>query len=219
MYTWRTGFLAIARRWWVVVALATVAGGLLAYQYGSSVAPTHEAEVQLLVTVGEGNLGGGRLAVELAPTFAELVRSTPVLQRTINSLGLQRTPDDLRQKVRGESDRETRLLTIRTRDRNARLAVAIANALAAELARFLSQASETDEPAGNTVRPAELRVVERATEAHRVRPQPRLLMQFGALAGLFISVAAAIIVESLRRTVRGEEEVARLRPPPRRSTR
>jgi capsular polysaccharide biosynthesis protein len=215
MYTWRIGFLAIARRWWAVVALATVAGGLLAYQYGSSVAPTYEAEAQLLVSVRGGNLEHGRLAVELAPTFAELVRSTPVLQGTIDSLGLQRTPDDLRPKVRGESDRETRLLTIRARDRDAKLAVAIANALAAELTRFVSepsQASETDESASSAVRPAELRLVEPATEADKVRPQPRLLLWFGALTGCFMSVAVAMIVESLRRTVRSEEDLTRLGP-------
>jgi capsular polysaccharide biosynthesis protein len=166
---------------------------------------------------GEGNLGDGRLAAELAPTFAELVRSTPVLQGTIDSLGLRRAPDDLKPNVRGESDRETRLLTIRARDRDARLAVVTANALTAALARFVSdpsQVSETDEPGGSAARPAELRVVERATEAHRVRPHLQLLMEFGALAACFVSIAAALIVESLRRTVRGEEDLNRLGPSP-----
>ena len=176
MYTWRIGFLSIAARWWAVVVLATGAGGLLAYLYGSSLSPTYEAETKLLVTVGEGNLGGGRLAGELAPTFAELVRSTPVLQGTIDSLDLSQTPDALRPNIRGESDRETRLLTIRARDRDAGDAVAIANALALELAEFVSKparVSESDEPGSSGTRPAELRIVERATEAKRVRPQAR----------------------------------------------
>jgi polysaccharide biosynthesis transport protein len=211
MDTWRIGFLATARRWWAVVALATGVGALLAYQYSRSASPTYEAEAMLRV-IGPGTeLGALRTGPELAPTYAELVRSTPVLQRAVTALTGRLTLAELRENVRGEWDQETRLLTVRARSSDPAVAVDAANELAKSLDREASKqppVATSEEPALQT----ELTIVEPAAAADRVRPQSLLLMEFGALAGFFFAVALAVLVDSRRGTVRDEEDLTELTP-------
>jgi polysaccharide biosynthesis transport protein len=209
MSTWRIGFLSIAARWWAVVVLATAAGGLLAYLYGESAAQTYEAEAKLHVTAPGTELGALQTAPELAPTYAELVRSTPVLQRTAQELNGRLALEELRENVRGEWDRDTRLLTVRARSGDPAVAVLAANGLARQLVREAS-AQPPAPAAGESTVQTELRVFEPATDADRIRPQSQLLMGFGALAGFFLALALAVFVDSWRRTVRDEEDLTEL---------
>ena len=209
MDTWRIGFLAAARRWWAVIALATGTGALLAYQYSSSVSPTYEAEAKLLVTASGTELGAVQSAPELAATYAELVRSTPVLRRTMAALNGRVKLEELREDVRGEWDEDTRLLTVRARSSDSAVAVQAANELARELKREASSQPPvrgSEEPVLRT----ELMIVEPAAASDRVRPQSLLLMEFGALAGFFFAVALAVLVDSRRGTVRDEEDLTTL---------
>jgi polysaccharide biosynthesis transport protein len=211
MDTWRIGFLATARRWWAVVALATGVGALLAYQYGRSASPTFEAEAMLRVIAPGTELGALRTAPELAPTYAELVRSTRVLQRAVTALNGRLTLEELRENVRGDVDRDTRLITVRARSSDPAVAVDAANELAKSLDREPSKqptVAGSEEPALRT----ELTIVDPATAADRVRPQSLLLMEFGALAGFFFAVALAVLVDSRRGTVRDEEDLTELTP-------
>jgi polysaccharide biosynthesis transport protein len=209
MSTWRIGFLSIAARWWAVVLLATAAGGGLAYLYGSSAPATYEAEANLLVNAPEIELGPLQTAPELAPTYAELVRSTPVLQRTVNALNGRLTLEELRENARGEWDRDTRLLTVRARSRDPAVAILAANGLARELVDETSTQSPALGPA-ETTQQTKLTIVQPAADAHRVRPQSMLLMEFGAIAGFFLALALAVLVDSRRRTVRDEEDLTEL---------
>jgi succinoglycan biosynthesis transport protein ExoP len=209
MDTWRIGLLATARRWWAVVALATGVGALLAYQYGSSASPTYEAEARLLVTAPGTELGALQTGPQLAPTYAELVRSTPVLQGAVTALKGRVTSQELRENVRGEWNQESRLLTVRARSSDPAVAVQAAN----ELAKALDRVASTEPPASgseeSTLR-TELTIVDPATDADRVRPQSLLLMEFGALAGFFFAVALAVLVDSRRGFVRDEEDLTQL---------
>jgi capsular polysaccharide biosynthesis protein len=204
MSTGRIGLLSLARRWSWLVVLATGAGGVLALEYGSRVAPVYEAEARLLVQ-----------APALAPTYAELVRTRPVLQAAVRALNIGLPPDELRSKVRGEADGETRLVTVRARNGNPSRAVALANGLAAELIRFVSVSPSLAPPVQPGRRPVrQLQIVERASDADRVRPQLTLLAEFGALAGFFGALGLAVFVESRSRKVRDEQELALLVPVP-----
>ena len=211
MSTRRIGVPSAVRRWWPLVALLTGAGGFLGYAYASDVAPVYEAETTLVAEAGRGDrIGGQRAAGALVPTYAELVRTAPILEPAIARLRLPLTPAELAPDVRGESDGETRLLTIRARYRDPAVAVALADALAVELRRFV----RADGVRGQTVQGAtaptvRLRLVERDSRPSRVRPQSRLTMEFGALAGLFGALAVAVLAELRGRRVRNELDLAR----------
>jgi capsular polysaccharide biosynthesis protein/Mrp family chromosome partitioning ATPase len=212
MCTAGIGLLPFLRRWSAVVALATVAGGLLAYVHGSLGAPRYEAEAQLVVDATAG-VAGVDAAAELAPTYAELVKSSQVLESALRSLGAPLTPDELRASTRGEAERETRLVRIRVRDGDPARTVALANKIAAELVEFVSTGRGEEPPTKSpSAGGPRLRIIEPASAANRIRPQLLLLTEFGALTAFFGALAVAVIVESRRRTLRNAEELADLTP-------
>jgi succinoglycan biosynthesis transport protein ExoP len=203
MSTHRIGVPSAVRRWWAFVVLLTGVGGFLGYAYSSSVTPAHEADVTLVV-------GGNGAAGLLAPTYAELVRSGPVLEAAITRLRLSVSPAQLAPDVRGESGTEPRLLTIRARHRDPAVAVALADALAVELRRFVHSEGARGRPVGGSASPGvRLEILEQDPNPTRVRPESGLTMEFGALAGLFGALAVAVLVELRRRGVRDEHELAR----------
>lgn len=209
----RIGFLSAAWRWWPLVFLATGAGGLLAYVHASGIPPTYEAEATLVAEARGGDSARQNVASTLLPTYGELVRSEPFLRTTLARVGLTLSPAELRGAVRGEADRESRQLTIRVRAGEPEAAVALANGLARDLDRFASDTVPAAAPTADGDSPAvDLRIVESAAEADQVRPQRRETTEAGAFAGLFAGLAIAVFVESSRRRVRDERDLAQVAP-------
>jgi capsular polysaccharide biosynthesis protein len=209
MSSWRIGFLSIAARWWAVLVLAAVGGGLTAYLLGSTQSPTYEAEAKLLVVAPEPEVGSLQTAAELAPTYAELARSAAVLRRTADALGGRVTFAELRDGVRGETSRDTHLVTVRVRSGDPAVAVQAANELARQLVREASTPPPRVEGETPTAR-TRLEIVDPATSASKIRPRAALLAFLGALAGLFLALGVAVFVDSRRRTVRAEDDLAEL---------
>lgn len=217
MFGRRIGFLSALRRWWAVIALVTGAGALLGYAYASTAEATYEAQTQLVVDARLGDLRSQQAAAGLIPTYAELARSRLLLEPAITRLGLALSLEDLQRDVRGEAEKDTRLLTIRVRAGNPSDAVAIANAVAAELVGYVSR-NESTSPGADASPPTEdpfratVKIVEPAEEAERIRPRTALTMEFGALAALFGAVAACVLAEALGPKVRDEEDLATMAP-------
>jgi polysaccharide biosynthesis transport protein len=187
------------RRWWLLIAVAGAGGALVAYLYGTRATPTYEAKAQVLVQAGARQFAG-------IPTYAEIVRSTPVVAYALRSTGSPLSVEEVRAKVRGEADRDTRIITIRADDTDRSRAIALANGLAAGLERYVSAAAATTSAAQVTGR-TQVELIEPATSAARVRPLSPLLLEFGALAGVFGALAFALVVEARRSKVTDENDL------------
>jgi Mrp family chromosome partitioning ATPase/capsular polysaccharide biosynthesis protein len=159
---------SLVRRWWLTVLIATVGGAVVGYVVGSRVSPTFAATTQVLL---EGPSA-------LSPTYAELVKSTPVLGRALRSTGSDLSIADLRDNVRGESDQNTRLVTIEVDARNRREAIQLA-----------------------------IELVDPAKSAARVRPLTSLLLFFGGAVGFLGAVAFVLIAESRNPTIATDGEL------------
>lgn len=195
--------------WWWALVLASVSGALLAYAYGLRVAPVYEAKVTLLVNPRARGPGLEALAQQV-PTYAELANSTPLLRAALDKLGLAVAPEELQPDVRGEADTSTRLLTIRVRRQDPAVAAAIANAVAVELIRRVVVAAPPAGVRSEVQASPRLTIIQSASGGARVRPRLLLMVVFGALTGLFGGLTVAVLVASSRRTVRREDELARL---------
>jgi capsular polysaccharide biosynthesis protein len=199
------------RRWWAV-ALAVVMGALLAYAYGLRVTPVYEAKAILVVNAPVA--GQLQVAAAQAPTYAELANSIPLLRAALNTLRLPLTPEGLQPNVRGEADASTGLLTIRVRNQRPAVAVAIANTLADELIRRTTVAASSGSGNSRVRAGPRLAILQPASGGARIRPRLFLIAGFGALAGLFGGLAVAVLAASAPRTVRRQDDLARLVPIP-----
>lgn len=209
MQTPNIGFASLLRRWWLLLALVTVAAALAAAVYGSRETPTYEASAELLVQA-PSDTGAATEGAELAPTYAEVATSTQVLAFALRSTGLSVPLDDLRANVRGESDQDTRLIKVRVRDESAKRAVALANAVARGIGRYVASSQGAEGATRIGEARAQARVVEPADNAARIRPRLPLLMAFGAMAGLFGALAFVLVAEARRPRLRDADEISEI---------
>lgn len=133
------GILHVARRWWALLIASALLAGLGGYAAASGGPPVYESRVRLLIGPVSMGLEELRASDLLSRTYAELITSDVLLESTIQELGLERTPDDLRDEVRATADGPTRLLIIRVRDGDPQVAADIANAIAAQLAGYIER--------------------------------------------------------------------------------
>ncbi len=121
----------------VVPLVATGAGGLAFLAYALVSSPSYEARVQLLVGPVTGNIQTIRAAGGLAPTYAVIATSMPVLEGTAKTLRLPIS--SISGDVTARANRATRIVTIRVRASDPDTAVAIAHGVAEELVSLSSR--------------------------------------------------------------------------------
>lgn len=194
--------VAIVRRWWLLLVLATVVGGVLAYQLASASTARYEATTQLLVGPINADSDVLRAAGQLAITYAELAQSDGTLAVATQDLDVAQ-PEDVRVTATGSE--VTRLLTITVRYPDADTAAAIANALGAELADLAS--GENGNASGGVE--GRVGVIEEATAPTApVQPEVEAIAVLGGLGGFVTATTLLIAVEQLSRRIRSASDLS-----------
>lgn len=189
--------MAVARRWWWTLLIATWAAGLTGYLISSGIQPTYEGETKLLVGPVVGTSDVLRAAASISNTYAVLATSKPVLDAARSDVGL---PADTRIEARAVADETTRILSLRAQYGDARTAAAIANAMAAALVAL--------QPSGVQLPEGRLQVIEAAlAPVAPIAPQPSLIALVSALAGLLAGGALVMLVEYFGSTVNNTTEL------------
>jgi succinoglycan biosynthesis transport protein ExoP len=199
-----SGYLAVARRWWWTLLVATWVAAVSGYVFASQIPPTYEARAQLLVGPYNTDTETLRAAGALVQTYAELVTTQDRLEQAIAEAGVE----DLTASVLGANTRvvandTTRFLTIRVQHTDREEAADLANALADEIMLLASRG--TSRPEG------QLQVVESAiAPTAAIAPQVSLIVGLAALAALIGAMVLVMLVEYLSATVRTKEDLTRL---------
>lgn len=198
-----SGYLAVARRWWWTLLVAAWVAGVGGYFIASQLPPTYEARVRLLVGPLNDDVNILRASGLLVQTYGELATSDPVLNATVEKLGLAENGTSLRTTVRTTVNDSTRLLTIRVENQDPKLAAAIANELSNQLEALDN--STTARPEG-LITPIEPAVA--PTEA--VSPNVSLIVILAAAAGLMGALGLILIIDYLDPRVRDEAHARQL---------
>lgn len=198
-----SGYLAVARRWWWVLLVATWVAALVGYMVASQIPPTYEARVQLLVGPYNTDSDTLRAAGQLVQTYGELVTTEPLLASAIAEVGADMVPPQLDASTRVVANDTTRFLTIRVQNTDPVLARDLANALANEITLLASRG--TSRPEG------QLQIVDFArTPVVPIAPQVSLIVVMAALAALIGAMVIVLLVEYLSATVRTKDDLAKL---------
>lgn len=144
----RSVVATVLRRWWVV-ALFALLFGALGYVISSRQTPVYQATTSLLVGRSIQSADVSRFDLQtsqqLAETYADLARRQPVLQRTIDELGLDTSWGQLRSRVRAGVSGNTQLLEIRVEADSPEEAVVIADEVARQLILLSPTGAETEQ--------------------------------------------------------------------------
>lgn len=126
----------ILRWWWLIILSTGIAAGV-SYYVSSQQAPVYQTSTTLLVgqVFQKSNPSGSDFATSelLAESYAQVVARQPILQATINSLGLDMDWAALKWQVYAYSVPQTQLLVISVSDTSPDRAVAIADEIAYQL--------------------------------------------------------------------------------------
>ncbi len=202
-----SGYLAIARRWWWTLIVSAWVAGLTGYLVASTIPPTYESQVKVLVGPLNTSTEVLRSSGLLVQTYAQYVTTREVLASTIQELGLDLSPDEFAEAVRATANDVTRILTIRVQAGDPEQASDLANTLATELEQLTS---------GGLSRPEGLtQIIEFARpDTVPVAPQVSLLVILAALAGVVVAVVLVLLLEYFGNTVRTRQELQNLAKAP-----
>jgi len=172
--------------------------------------PTYTAHTQLFASSTEpgASYQGALFSEQRVLSYVQMVTSPPVLTAVIRQLGLSEDSRKLASKIHATVPTGTVLLDVGVQDRSATRAAAIARALAAQFATFVSR---LEKPPGTGGARASVTV----TSPAEVPPSPssprkKVYLAIGLLLGLVAGVGGAVGWEALDRRVRTNEEAAEL---------
>jgi capsular polysaccharide biosynthesis protein len=136
------------------------------------------------------------VAQALAPTFAELSTTAPLLQRVITSTGVDMDVETLARAVTTHVPAATSLLDIGVTTRDPATAAALANAIATELVNYPQEGFAPQASALRVV----LTVVDPAAPPTKEQGLSIILKTvLGGAIGLFIAISLAFFVENFGR--------------------
>ena len=192
---------ALARRAWLLLALAAIAAAALALFAGSRSGETYDAQARLLVGPLEGDDAVLRAAGQQAQTLSQLATSRVVLERANQRLGRRGSATDLARAIAANATGDTRVVTITARAARPATAAALANAVAAELERLMGVGTRPLSPGQvGVVDPAEAPAAPEGTA-------DVTLAAIAALAGLLLALIAVLLVDCVRGRVITEDEL------------
>jgi len=173
--------LRFARRWLPLLLLGPLVGGLAGHLVVRQVPPVYEATVTLLVGQGitSTNPGSDELngAGQLAQTYAEAVRTRPVLAEAAAQQGLSLSIRELQERVQARRVPNTQLMRISAQSTYSSEAAALANAVASvfvakNLEVQASRFASSRESLGRLVDSLQSDMDARAREIDVLRAQP-----------------------------------------------
>ncbi len=194
-------YIDIARERWRFIVAALLLGLLVAgaailvvpRQYASSVtvivAPQASAEPG--AGTGDTEISGQRLGI-----YSELLNSTRLTRDVVADLRLPVSPEELAGRIAVTTTPDSVLLTATVTDSSAEQAVLIANAVADQ---FIQNVTEIEQPVDPTrPQPVVGKVFEAAQPpADLVAPRPVAYIALGAVLGLVLGLAAALLRHAL----------------------
>lgn len=137
-----TQLASLFRRWWWLVLIGPLIGGLINTAFTSREVPEYTSTVVLQVNppqLGEPIESNALQAtVALATTYYQLIWTRPVLEPVISSLSLPYTVEELKQRVDSQAVRGTPLISVKVTDSDPERASEIAAAIANSFTSYIT---------------------------------------------------------------------------------
>jgi capsular exopolysaccharide synthesis family protein len=211
-------FAALYRRWFVVVLVGLLGLGVAA-ALTSSHASKYRASTSLFFSVsGASSVSdlsqGASYTQNLMPSFAALATTASVLDPVIQQLAVHKTDAELAREVRAKTTLGTVTMQIIVTDASAQQSAAIANAVAAQLAKSVGTLSPAVTQGGTKQLSAT--VVAQA-------PVPRQAIATGGkktryaeglVGGVVLGALLVLALEMLDSRIRNDEELRRVTAAP-----
>ena len=140
-------YLAVARRWWWLLILGALTGGIAAYLLSRAQTPTYAATATMLVNQAQAVTGPTYNDIlanqQLSKTYANLARRRPVLEQVEKNLQLP--PESLNGRVTTALLRETQLIEVTVEHPSPAIAAQSANEIAKVFSEQIREAQGAEQ--------------------------------------------------------------------------
>ncbi len=205
-------YVAVLRKYWVSIVGVTLLGIATAAAVTLATPPTYTARTAVFISVRGGDsaselLQGANYATNQVRSYAQVATTPTVLQPVIDKLGLQTTPADLAEAVTASIPTNTAIVEVAVTDHDPELSARIAQATSEQLVATVDQLSPAD---ASGKRAVVATIVTPATvPLEKTTPRTSLNLAVGLLAGLLLGFGQAVLRNTLDRSIRTEDDVAR----------
>jgi len=203
-------YLALLARYWAIVLGAAIVGGLVGFGLSQLATPSYTAKSTLYFSINYGDSGsdlnqGATYAQSQMLSFAELARSSRVLEPVIDNLELDTTPAWLAQQIDVRTPENTVVLDISANSTDPELAASISNEIAQSLTATVREVAPRDENSRSTVT---VRTVEdAAVPTVASSPNTRVNTVAGVLLGLLLAILVIVIRRAIDTRVRSSHDL------------
>lgn len=205
-------YVAVLRKYWISIVGVTLLGIASAAIVTLATPPTYTARTAVFISVRGGDsagelLQGANYATNQVRSYAQVATTPTVLQPVIDKLGLQTTPARLAGAVTTSIPTNTAIVKVSVVDRDPEQSARIAQATSEQLVATVDQLSPSD---ASGKRAVVATIVTPATiPVERTTPRATLNLAVGLLVGLLLGFGQAVLRNTLDRSIRTEDDVAR----------
>ncbi|MFT3970664.1 MAG: polysaccharide biosynthesis tyrosine autokinase [Micropruina sp.] len=205
-------YVAVLRKYWISIVAITLIGLVGATIVTLVTPPTYTARSAVFLAVRGGGSAselaqGANYATNQVRSYAQVATTPTVLQPVITKLQLDITPAKLAESVTASIPTNTALIEIAVVDRDPELGARIAQATSEQLVATVDQLSPED---SNGKRAVVATIVTPATvPLEKTTPRTTLNLAVGLLIGLLLGFGQAVLRNTLDRSIRTEDDVAR----------
>jgi len=205
-------YLRILHRNWVLLLSLTVLGGAAAFGWSLLQTPKYEATTQLYVSVRSDSSGvtelaqGTNFARQAVVSFVDVVDSAVVLDRVIDELNLNTTPQELAKSIEATSPTNSVVISVSTSNSDPALAAAIANSVGTNFADVV--VNQLEKPSGSAPSLVRIETIEPAlVPTAPSSPRIPLNVLIGVLGGLVLALAIAALRAVLDTRIHSSHDV------------
>lgn len=194
---------ALKKKIWLIV-LAGLAGACIAFFYTwFLVTPVYTSYSTMLVLTKETTLASVadlQLGTQLTKDYSVLIQSRPVLEQTIENLGLDMSYQTLRNSISITNPEDTRILTLAVNHSDPETAKLLVDELASVSSAYIGDKMEVTPP----------KIIEEGEiPTAKTSPSMQKNVMMGLLAGVVLCCAVVVILELLNDSINTEEDVER----------
>lgn len=194
---------ALKKKLWVIILAGLVLAFGAALYTRFLVSPVYTSYSTMLVLTKETTLASVadlQLGTQLTKDYSVLIESRPVLEETIDNLGLDMTYQTLRDSVEITNPEDTRILTLAVNHSDPETAKLLVDELASVSSAYIGDKMEVTPP--KIIEEGEI-----ATE--KTSPSMRKNVLMGLAAGVLLASFLVALLEILNDSINTEEDVER----------
>ncbi len=194
---------ALKKRLWLILLAAVIGGGIAGAFSKFVLTPQYTSTAMMYILSKETtltSLADLQIGSQLTKDYEVIVKSRPILENVIQSLGLNLTQEELEKKITLENPADTRILSISVEDPDPVMAKTIVDEVANASSEYIGDIMEMIPPK---------MIEDGEVPQDKSSPSNSRNAMLGSLLGVLLVCGSIALQVILNDTVQTEEDVAR----------